>query len=456
MEIINNKDDNKELQKESLINNNSPVVVALDIGTTKIVTLVGIQNQYGKIEILAEETVPSIGVMNGGVVNIQEASKRIAQCIKGAEKKCNGEIKEVVVGIAGQYVRTFNKDIQTTIKEEEVTEKDIERMKKDVEQICQKAGEKIISIIPQDFVIDNVYGITNPIGYAGKQIKGNFHVVSVNEGIIKNILRCLSISNISVQEYFLEPIASARAVLTDEQKEAGVCLIDIGGGTTDLAIYYENIIRYSAVIPLGGNIITKDIKEVCKVTEKQAEDLKINYGYAMPTEDMKNKTFRIKTTMTNVLNGTDIPKIINAYQLCEVIKARIDEIIWIIDGHLEQSGYKDKLSAGIMLTGGGSLLKSIHNEFMSNLGIITHVGIPNQHLSTSIEKLKSPIYSTSVGLLILGFETLNQSQNNIKPEENTTNNENNDKKSNMDKKRRNIMKGIFNGIRDIFTDPEDK
>jgi len=460
MEIYNNK--NPQLENiDSNFESDDPVVVAVDIGTTKIVTIIGQKNKYGKIEIKGYSNVPSKGVLRGAVANIKDATESIGRSIHEAARKCGAVVSEVVVGVAGQYIKSENHETSLTISNGEVTESDIQKMINDVKLRVQTSGTIIISIIPQDFTIDTVHGITNPIGYCGKHIKGNFHVVSVNESIIKNIKKCVESNvfdgkNIEIQEYFLEPIASAAAVLTDEQREAGVCLIDIGGGTTDIAIYQNNIIRHSAVIPFGGNIITQDIKEVCKITEKQAEQLKIEKGYAFPIEELRSKNIKLKYKTENLIDKTEQFKTINAYTLSEVIYARLEEIIRFVDHQLELSGYKEKLSSGIILTGGGSLLKGIQNVFMANLGIETNIGIPNQHISTSIEELKSPIYSTAIGLLILGFENLEQREiKNRMTNRNENAQQDIQKKQaeELSKKRKGFFSSILESIKDIFETP---
>lgn len=286
--------------------------------------------------------------------------------------------------------------------------------------------------------------------------------MAVTESIIKNIDKCVKENKLSIQEFFLEPIASAAAVLTDEQKEAGVCLIDIGGGTTDIAIYHGNIIRHSAVITLGGNIITNDIKQLCKLTEKQAEKLKIDHGYAMPFEELKGKNLKLTKPADNLLDKTEHSQTVNAHYLAEVINARVEEIAQCVDMQLEISGYKDKLSAGIILTGGGSLLKNISSVFMANLGIDTSVGIPNQHITTTIEELKSPVYSTAIGLLILGFQNLemNEAQNQTEKKSSLENQQKEEKElaKKMDSNRKsllNLVVNSINSIKSLFETPEN-
>ncbi|RME14752.1 MAG: cell division protein FtsA [Bacteroidetes bacterium] len=455
-------DNNKNIPENisSHISEDAPVVVALDIGTTKIAVIVGVKNKHDKIEVLAYANVPSKGVLTGAVANIKDATESIGKAIHEVASKYNVEIGEVVVGVAGQYIKTFNQSTSLTISGDEVSESDIKKMLEDIKQISQKPGEKIISIIPQDFIIDNVHGITQPIGYSGKHIKGNFHVVSVTESIIKNITKCLQANSLSVQEFFLEPIASAAAVLTEEQKESGVCLIDIGGGTTDIAIYHGNIIRYSAVIPFGGDIITQDIKTVCKLTKQQAEKLKIEYGSAIPYEELDGINLKLIKTSENLLDKSDVFKTVNAKFLASVINYRVKEITEFIDKHLESSGYKETLSSGIILTGGGSLLKNIQNAFMAHLGIETSIGIPNQHISTSIQELKSPIYSTAIGLLVLGFQNLSEKEtenqythNNTYPAKNSDDLDN-IKKLNTSRKSK-FLSGIISSIKSLFETPDN-
>lgn len=249
-----------------------------------------------------------------------------------------------------------------------------------------------------------------------------------------------------------------------------MCLVDIGGGTTDVAIYYDGIIRHSAVIPFGGNVITNDIKETCKISEKQAEELKIKEGHALPTDDLKNKTLKLVTPADNLLNKKEFVNSISAYLLAQIIQARVIEIAEFVDHELEKSGYKDKLATGIILTGGGSLLKSIQHVFMATIGIETNIGIPNTHISTSIQELKSPVYSTAIGLLVLGFEAMKIENDNNSEYSNTgtnitdftssslsdTNTNNGQNKQLLkENKRKGIFQGLFSSIKQIFETPDN-
>lgn len=455
MEIINNNNTNTEPS----IPQDAPIVVALDIGTTKIAAIVGAKNKHGKIEILGYANLPSKGVFRGTVSNIKGAAESIGNCIKEVEKNYNVEIKEVVVGVASQNIKCQNLSTALTLHnpDEEITEESIQKMIADIRQISQNSEYKVISIIPQDFVVDNIYGITDPIGYSGKHIKGNFHVISVSDTVIKNINKSLAINNLKVQEFFLEPIASAAAVLTDDQKETGVCLIDIGGGTTDIAIYHNGIIRYSSVIPFGGNIITQDIKKVCGISEKDAELLKLEKGHAYAYQKLKEGIIKINKKRENTLDQTPQIKTINKYDLAQIIEARVREIVTkFVEKEIEKSGYKEKLAEGIMLTGGGSLLKNIADVFMEELGIETNIGIPTQHFVTSIQELKSPIYSTAIGLLILGFENLEKNEEKTsKPNEKNTNNPQPDPKNLNKERRKTFLSNIISSIKNIFDTPDN-
>ncbi len=454
MEIINNN-------SESSIPQDAQIVVALDIGTTKIATIVGAKNKYGKIEILGYANIPSKGILRGTVSNIKDASESIGKSILQASNNSNVQIEEVVVGVASQSIKSFNQSTSLTLhnSEGEITENIIQQMIADIRQISQRAECKIISIMPQDFTIDNVHGIINPIGYSGRHIKGNFHVISVSDTVIKNIDKSVKANNLKIQEFFLEPIASAAAVLTEEQKETGVCLIDIGGGTTDIAIYHDGIIRYSAVIPFGGDVITKDIKEVCKLSEKEAEQLKQEKGHAYAYPELKKEILKIRKERKNTLEQIEQIKTINSYHLAEIIECRVKEIIGFIEQEIEKSGYKEKLAEGIMLTGGGSLLKNISELFIRELGIDTNIGIPNQHIVTSIQELKSPIYSTAIGLLILGFENLNATENKEKANNNTESNkelsETTKIKELNSKRHKTFFSSFVSSIKNIFDTPDN-
>ncbi len=445
MEVINNTTNANQPNE-----NDRPVIVALDIGTTKVATIVAVKNEYNKIEIKGYANIPSQGVMRGTVSNIFQATESIKKSVEEASKKTNAEIGEVVVGVASQNVKSFQ---QTTTKtrhtDDEITEKDIEEMIKDIKTMCHRPDDQIIAVIPQEFTIDNEPGIQNPIGHNGRHIKGNFHVISVSTAVIKNINKCVENNQIKVLEFYLEPLASAAAVLTEEEKEAGVALIDIGGGTTDIAIYYDNIIRYTAVIPFGGNSITQDIKEVCKLPAKAAEKLKIEKGSAVAIDSLKTEILKING-FTN-----SQPKTLNSHLLAMIIEARVREILSGINDHLEKSGYKEKLSAGIVLTGGGSLLKNIQIAFLKELGMEARLGISQQHIATNIQELKSPIYSTAVGLLILGFNQFDGDLSKIpnQKEESNTQEKRTSQQLLQEKRENKFMKKFASGIKSLFDSP---
>ena len=380
------------------------IAVGLDIGTTKIVAMIGKKNEYGKLEILGVGKSKSLGVARGVVNNITQTISSIQQAVLEAENKSGYKIKEVVVGIAGQHIRSIQHSDYIIRKnaEEVIGEKDIEQLIEQVKKLAMLPGEEIIHVLPQEFKIDGQSDITEPIGMYGGRLESSFHVVVGQASSIRNVARCIQSSDIELANLTLEPLASANAVLSHEEKEAGVALIDIGGGTTDLAIFKDGIIRHTAVIPFGGNVITEDIKEGCSIIEKHAESLKVKFGSAWPGENKDNEIVSIPG-----LRGRE-PKEISLKNLSKVIHARVVEIIEQVFTEIKEYGHEDprrKLIAGIVLTGGGSQLKHIKQLVEYITGIDTRIGYPNEHLAgNSDEEISSPLYATAVGLVMYGIE----------------------------------------------------
>ena len=302
---------------------NNKIAVGLDIGTTKIVAMIGRKNEYDKLEILGIGKAKSLGVKRGVVNNITQTIQSIQQAIDEAESVSGQKIENVVVGIAGQHIRSLHhSDYITREKSDEViNEDDIESLVSQVHKLVMLPGEEIIHVLPQDFKVDSQSEIKEPIGMYGGRLEANFHVVVGQVSSIRNIGRCVKSAGLSLSDITLEPLASASAVLSQEEKEAGVALIDIGGGTTDLAIFKDGIIRHTAVIPFGGNVITEDIKEGCSIIEKQAELLKIKFGSAWPGENKETEIVSIPG-----LRGRE-PKEITLKNLSKIIHARVQEII---------------------------------------------------------------------------------------------------------------------------------
>ncbi len=395
----------------------APIVVGLDIGTTKICVTVGRRSNHGKIEILGIGKAESAGVTRGVVSNIQKTVQGIVQAAEEASAQSNVDIKIVNVGIAGQHIKSLQhrgiltrKDLQN-----ESQRKDIEKLVEDMYKLVMPPGEEIIHVLPQEFTIDNEPGIKDPIGMAGVRLEANFHIISGHVSAVKNILKCVNNASLETQELILEPLASSESVLSDEEKEAGVVLVDIGGGTTDIAIFHEGIIRHTAVIPFGGNSVTEDIREGCSVMRNQAELLKTRFGSALADENKDNEIISIPG-----LRGRD-PKEISVKNLAYVIQARMEEIIEHVYYEIKSSGYEKKLIAGIVITGGGAQLKHLPQLVEYVTGLDCRVGYPNEHLAknevlpkNNYEDLKSPLFATGIGLLIKGIQRAEEVLNSSK------------------------------------------
>lgn len=388
---------------------NENIAVGLDIGTTKIVAMIGRKNDYGKMEVLGIGKAKSLGVHRGVVNNITQTIQSIQQAVQDAETSSGMKIKDVVVGIAGQHIRSLqHSDYITRVNGEDVIgEDDIEKLCNQVHKLVMLPGEEILHVLPQDFKVDGQGEIKEPIGMYGARLEANFHVVVGQVSSIRNVGRCIKSAGLELSAITLEPLASAKAVLSQEEKEAGVALIDIGGGTTDLAIFKDGIIRHTAVIPFGGNVITEDIKEGCSIIEKQAELLKIKFGSAWPGENKDNEIVSIPG-----LRGRE-PKEISLKNLSKIIHARVIEIIEQAYMEIKNYGHeeqKKKLIAGIVLTGGGAQLQHIKQLVEYITGMDTRIGYPNEHLAgDSDSETTSPMYATAVGLVLNSLESKEKS-----------------------------------------------
>lgn len=388
---------------ENISTSKNKLVVALDIGTTKVVALAGRKNEHGKLEILGVGKVASNGVSRGVVSNIEKTVKAINQAVKAAERQCGEEIKEVHVGIAGQHIKSLqHRGILTRDSgHTEIAKEDIDKLINDMFKLVLPPGDKIIHVIPQEYTIDNEQGITDPIGMSGVRLEANFHIITGQITASNNIHRCVERVGLRVKDITLEPIASSYAILSEEEKEAGIALVDIGGGTTDITIFQEGIIRHTAVIPFGGNVITKDIKEGCTVMHQQAEKLKVKFGSALADQVYDNRIITIPG-----LKGHD-PKEISEKNLAMIIQARIEEIFDYVLWEIRRSGFDRKLVGGIVLTGGGSMMKDLDKMVEFHTGMSTRLGLPIEHLGHGYEeRVCSPIFATAIGLLLKGIETV--------------------------------------------------
>ncbi len=384
-------------------NQANDAIVALDIGTTKVCAVVGRKNEHGKLEVLGYGKVDSEGVLRGVVSNIEKTVNAIGEAVKLAQRQSGMTFREVHVGIAGQHIKSLQHRGMLTRDNDhtEISRRDIDRLVSDMYKLVLPPGDKILHVIPQEYTIDNEQGITDPIGMSGIRLEANFHIITGQITASNNIHRCVERTGLKVNNLTLEPIASACAVLSDEEKEAGVALVDIGGGTTDITIFRDGIIRHTAVIPFGGNVITNDIKEGCSVMGHHAEKLKIKYGSALTEEVFDNRIIAIPG-----LRGRD-PREISEKNLSRVIQARVEEVFDYVVWEIRRSGYDRKLIGGIVVTGGGSLLRNIDKLVELHTGLACRVGKPVEHLGHGYhEDLSSPVYATAVGLLLKGFQDI--------------------------------------------------
>ena len=444
------------------------IAVGLDIGTTKIVAMIGRRNEFGKVEILGLGKAKSLGVHRGVVNNITQTIQSIQMAIKEAEEDSGQKVSAVTVGIAGQHIRSLQHSDYITRKsaDEVINNEDINLLCDQVHKLVMLPGEEIIHVLPQDYKVDGQAEIKEPIGMYGGRLEANFHVVVGQISSIRNIGRCIKSAGLELNEVTLEPLASANAVLSQEEKEAGVALIDIGGGTTDLAIFKDGIIRHTAVIPFGGNIITEDIKDGCSIIEKQAELLKVKFGSAWPGENKDNEIVSIPG-----LRGRE-PKEISLKNLSKIIHFRAVEIIEQVFLEIKNYGHEEKrkkLIAGIVLTGGGAQLKHLKQLVEYITGMDTRVGYPNEHLAGDTDKeTASPIYATVVGLVMNSLDkrqaresSKQQSKDNVAAHESQENNpetsgeepiENLDR--DLDKPRKSFLDKFVDKFKDFLNDAE--
>ncbi len=387
------------------------IVVGLDIGTTKICVIVGRKNEYGKLEVLGMGKAESEGVIKGIVTNIDKTVFAIEKAIKEASDMSGIDIRVVNVGIAGQHIKSsiHHGSITRNSKEDEVSIEDVNRLTEDMYRIVIPPGSEIIHVMPQDYIVDYEEQIKDPVGMSGVKLEADFHIITAQTSAINNINKCVRRAGLEIEDLILEPLASSLAVLSEDEKEAGVCLIDIGGGTTDIAIFYDNIIRHTAVIPFGGNILTTDIQHGLMVMSKQAEQLKTRFGKAIAEEASPNEIVSIP----GIRNRT--AKEISVKNLSNIIQARMEEIIEMAHTEIISSGFENRLAGGIVITGGGSQLSCLKQLVEYMTGMDARIGYPNEHLGKSkFEIVKSPMYATAVGLVLSGFRSLDEREERYK------------------------------------------
>jgi len=389
--------------------NEAPIIVGLDIGTTKIAAIAGRKNEYDKLEILGFGRASSSGVQHGQVLNIDQTIKGI----QAALANCNQsnpdlEINEVYVGVAGHHIKSLQTrgDIVRQNPDVEIEQWEVDQLVENQRKTFIPAGDQIIDVIPQEFHVDNNHNITVPVGVNGVKLGANFHIITGDRNAIRNINRAVERSGLKTKDLVLQPLASASAVMSDIDLEAGVAILDIGGGTSDLAVFYEGTLRHTAVIPFGGENITNDIRMGLGVLKSQAEAMKVQFGSAIASEAKANAFITIPG-----LKGMPA-KEISVKNLANIIQARMGEILDFVTYHLKQVGMDNRaLNGGIILTGGGSQLNHLLQLTEYITGLNARIGLPTEHLAPNhIEELKKPVYSTCIGLILKGYSDYENSR----------------------------------------------
>lgn len=449
------------------MNQEQPIIVGLDIGTTKIAAIAGRKNEFGKLEILGFGRANSNGVQHGMVLNIDQTIKAIQTALENCyASNPNLEINEVYVGIAGHHIKSLQTrgDIVRKSTDDEIKQSEIDQLLADQYKTYIPAGDQIIDVIPQEFTVDNFQNIPNPIGYSGVKVGANFHIITGDKNAIRNINRSVEKAGLKVRDLVLQPLASAAAVMSEQDLEAGVAIVDIGGGTTDLAVFYEGILKHTAVIPFGGENITNDIKTGLGVLKTQAEQMKLQFGSALADEAKSNAYITIPG-----LRGMP-PKEISVKNLANIIQARMSEILDFVSYHLKQVGLDGRmLNGGVVLTGGGSQLKHLIQLTEYVTGLNARIGYPNEHLAAGhIDELAKPMYSTCIGLILKGYNVFENTQNTLRGttsavkeveiEETVTVQDGKDVVIKVQKRKKSLkgfMDSIKDGLIDLFKEEED-
>ncbi|PLX09919.1 MAG: cell division protein FtsA [Marinilabiliales bacterium] len=380
--------------------NKSDIIAAIDIGTTKIVAIAGRKTEANRFEVIGFGTTSSKGIRRGVVLNIDETVNSIRLALGKILNDSGLRLNEVYVGIAGQHVKTQKNRCSIKIESEDniIKREHVEELIELMNQTVSDPGEEILDIIPQSYIVDKETGIENPIDMTGSLLQGNFHIIMGKMSMVNNIKKCATISGLRVKSLILEPLASAEAVLTSHERKSGVAMIDIGGGTTDLAIVKDDRIIHTAVIPVGGNTITNDIKNHFSIMEKQAEELKIQYGSAIEEKSQEDTIIALEG-----LKGRE-EKEFTLRELVSVIQARMEEILHAVMFQIESAGIKDKLAGGIVITGGGSLLNNLKQLATYITSNDIRIAYPTEYIEGSYSDIiNKPQYSTAVGLIMKGF-----------------------------------------------------
>ena len=373
------------------------MIVGLDIGTSKVVAIVGEIGPEGDIEVVGIGSNPSRGMKKGVVVNIESTVQSIQRAVEEAELMAGCQIHSVYVGIAGSHIRSLNSHGIVAIKDREVYSPDLERVIDAAQAVAIPADQKILHILPQEYVIDNQEGIKEPMGMSGVRLEAKVHLVTCAVNAAQNIEKCIRRCGLDVEEIILEQLASSYSVLTDDERELGVCLVDIGGGTTDIAIFTEGSIRHTGVIPIAGDQVTNDIAMALRTPTQHAEEIKIKYACALTQLAGADETIKVPSV------GDRPPRDLSRQSLAEVVEPRYDELFTLVQAELRRSGFEDMVPAGIVLTGGTSKMEGVVELAEEIFHMPVRVGYP-QSVQGLTDIVRNPIYATSVGLLQYGMD----------------------------------------------------
>lgn len=375
--------------------NKADIIVGLDIGTTKIACIVAQRAAGGKIDIIGIGTHPSRGLRKGVVINIDATVDSIRQAVQEAELMAGCEIGSVFAGIAGGHIKGFNSHGIVAVKNKEVSARDVERVIDAARAVAIPMDREVLHILPQEYIVDEQDGIREPIGMSGVRLEAKVHIVTGSVASAQNIVKCANRVGLSVSDIVLESIASAEAVLSPEEKELGVAIIDIGGGTTDVTIFHAGAVKHTAVLPLGGNHLTNDLAAGLRTPVSSAEEIKRRYGCAMTSLVQSGETIEVPST------GGREPRIVSRQLLAEIIQPRLDEMLNLVHRELIRSGFDEFLTSGVVLTGGGVLLEGMQDIAEQVFNLPVRVGYP-QGIGGLVDVVHSPAFSTGVGLVIYG------------------------------------------------------
>lgn len=387
------------------------IIVGLDIGTTKVCAVVAGTDENGRVNILGVGRSPSEGMMRGVVTHIDKTIRSISNAVNEAQAQSGVVIKSVIVGIAGDHIQSFQSRGVVSISgaENEVTQADIDRLIDDTKRVALPSDRKIIHVIPQEFIIDGQDGVYDPLGMSGVRMEANVHIITGLVSAAQNIYKCVQRAGLEVSDMVLEPLASSYSVLDDEEKEVGIALLDVGGGTTDLAVFEERTIRHTAVIGIAGKKVTDDIRKGLGILNDQAEKLKREHGYAYLPSVSNNETIILPGV------GGRAPIEIETRLLAQIIQPRMEEIFEIAALEIKRSGYSKHLSGGVVLTGGGALVRGTSDLARDVLGMPVKIGIPSGFAGGLVREIENPSYSTAVGLVLHGLKHQDRSALHGKP-----------------------------------------